>query len=169
MYCDNTTIYLIQARLMSEVLISKGVRQSYVDKMIEDLDKVDVSLLTPWQKLSAVNTFLSTSLQFLLKSVKDMYLTSRNGGFGLFPTDVMASALDRIAKGIPRGDGISFRINRKFPWSDYLEGPDIVAIVDFTVSFEGEEGKFEASREKKIEKYRESQSELEALGYKTAP
>ena len=98
--------------------------------MIEDLDKVDKSLLAPWQKLVAVNTFLSTHLQFLDKvdkslqflsksgyvgkadlqhyddkvvavarkwtgitqrgSRKIMYLTPRHGGFGLFPTDIMA-------------------------------------------------------------------------------
>ena len=93
---------------------------NYVDKMIEDLDKVDKSFLAPWQKLAAVNTFLSTRLQFLLKSGyvgkadlqryddkvvevarkwtgitqrgsrEIMYLTPRHGGFGLFPTDVMA-------------------------------------------------------------------------------
>ena len=86
------------------------------------------------------------------------------------------AALDRIDKGIPRGNGISVRIDRKLPGSDSLERPDIVVlndntktatIVDFTISFEGEEGKLKASRERKIEKYQDRKAELEALGYKT--
>ena len=64
----------------------------------------------------------------------------------------------------------------KLSGSNSQERPDIMVInettkiatiVDFTVSFEGKEGKLEASREKKIAKYQERQAELEELGYKT--
>ena len=83
------------------------------------------------------------------------------------------AAFDRIDKGIPRGNGISVRIDRKLPGSDSLERPNIVVLNDNTKTttiriFEGEEGKLEASRERKIEKYQDRKAELEALGYKTA-
>ena len=72
--------------------------------------------------------------------------------------------------------GIGVRIGRKLSGLDSVERSDIVVtngtqtatIVDFTVSFEGEEDKLENSRSGKVANYRERQAGLEAMGYETA-
>lgn len=91
-----------------------------VEQLCKDLGLIDASLLAPWQKLSAVNTFLTSRLQFMLKSgfvLKEhlkqwdkevkrrakhwanlpkrasneiLYLSPQQGGFGLFPARTLA-------------------------------------------------------------------------------
>uniref|UniRef100_A0A7E4VRK1 Reverse transcriptase domain-containing protein n=1 Tax=Panagrellus redivivus TaxID=6233 RepID=A0A7E4VRK1_PANRE len=99
-------------------------RKDIIEKMQTDIDKIDSSLLAPWQKVNAVNTFVVPQLSFHLRggmmarkvlhkldqkikkcakrwmnlpqraSCEPLYLSNQQGGVNMIPTKQLADICD---------------------------------------------------------------------------
>jgi hypothetical protein len=103
--------------------------EKVLDKMTANLDKVDASLLAPWQKFDAINTFVLPCISFHLKNgavrkqlltkfdkrlrsaakkwlnlpqragIEPLYLSNQMGGMNLLPTNLLVD-VSQIVHGL---------------------------------------------------------------------